>query len=122
MKSARLTWNPSTAPDIALYKIYREASLLASVPHPITQYVDTTIPDSASVVSYALSAQDLSGNEGRQSPAINITFPVPVPVSNFTVSQALNSVKVSWKTNSYNKVSAPRTTANGVTTITITGV
>ncbi len=77
-----LSWDPSTAPDLAGYSVYRavgsagagaptgpytrlNAALLAA-----PEYQDDALPAGASALWYRVTASDMSGNESPQSAAV----------------------------------------------------
>lgn len=71
-----LAWDPSTAPDLAGYSVYRataqsgpyarlNAALLAAA-----EYQDDALPAGATSVWYRVTASDASGNESAQSAAV----------------------------------------------------
>lgn len=71
-----LEWDPSTAPDLAGYSVYRatapagpytrlNAALLGT-----PEYQDDALPAGATSVWYRVTASDVSGNESAQSAAV----------------------------------------------------
>jgi hypothetical protein len=71
-----LSWEPSTAPDLAGYSVYRataqagpytrlNADLLTAA-----EYQDDALPEGATSLWYRVTASDMSGNESAQSGAV----------------------------------------------------
>ncbi len=87
-KSASLSWEANTEPDLKGYKVYR-GLLNCAAQGPlepltdaglVTTYTDATIPDAATEVCYRLTAYDKAGNESAPSAQATKTFAaVPPP-------------------------------------------
>jgi len=76
----RLSWTPSTAPDVATYVIYRATRggqyvRIGSVRPPATTFVDRAVPPGQ--YRYAVTAQDASlrANESVRSNEVDVTVP-----------------------------------------------
>ena len=71
-----LTWDPSTAPDLAGYSVYRATAEIGPYvrlnPELVAapEYQDDALPDGARSLWYRVTATDVSGNESAQSAAV----------------------------------------------------
>ena len=76
----RLSWQPSTEPDVATYIVYRAAgrapaTRVGTVRPPATTFVDRDVPPGT--YRYTVTAQDASAraNESRPSNEVSVTVP-----------------------------------------------
>ncbi len=76
----QLTWNPSSAPDLAGYDVYRTADPakgwqeLTAAPVTGTSWIDTQPPSGFPRLYYAVTAKDLTGNESARSASAVVVF------------------------------------------------
>ncbi len=83
--SVALTWSASTDNvGVTAYKVYRNASLIATVAAPTTSYTDSTVAASTTY-SYTVAAEDGAGNPSAQSVALSVTTPACGPESTATI-------------------------------------
>lgn len=83
MANLLVDWTANTEADMSLYRVYRASSsggtftLLATVSHPQSSYLDTAplVPTSA----YKVSAVDTTGNESTLTSAVSYTAPPVEP-------------------------------------------
>jgi hypothetical protein len=74
-----LDWHPSSDNvGVAGYSVYRDGSLLSTVPPSRSAYRDTTVQPSTAYV-YAVDAFDLAGNHSEPSTALSVTTPGIAP-------------------------------------------
>ena len=76
----RLSWQPSSEPDIAMYIIYRAAGRAAparvgAVRPPGTTFVDRNLP--AGTYRYTVTVQDASARANESRPSNEVTVAVP---------------------------------------------
>lgn len=77
-KSVRLSWPPSTEPDLSGYHVYRAPARsgpwarLVAAGLKGTSYVDETVPDELDQPWYQVSAYDVLGNESARSTPIGV--------------------------------------------------
>lgn len=77
-KSVRLSWPPSTEPDLSGYHVYRASARtgpwarLAPAGLKGASYVDDTVPDELDQPWYQVSAYDVLGNESARSTPIGV--------------------------------------------------
>lgn len=77
-KSVRLSWPPSTEPDLSGYHVYRATTRngpwqrLSATGLKSTSYVDDTIPDELDQPWYQVTAYDVLGNESARSTPIGV--------------------------------------------------
>jgi hypothetical protein len=72
----QLSWEPSTAPDLAGYSVYRATAQggpytrLNTDLLTVFEYQDDALPAGATSLWYRITASDMSGNESAQSAAV----------------------------------------------------
>jgi fibronectin type 3 domain-containing protein len=79
MATAILTWTPNTEADLASYKVYRNGTVIATVPKGTATYQDTLTVDGD--YTYALTAVDTAGNESLKSVSVTKTVNTNPPVA-----------------------------------------
>ena len=87
----RATWTPNTEPDMASYKLYRTDGtriLIGTILHPTATYdFSVTVPDGSEVlVTFVLTAVDLTGNESGDSNVASYPFDQKPPAAPVGVS------------------------------------
>ena len=76
--SLLISWDPNPEPDMLFYKLYRainnlsEFELIAFIPHPTSDYVDTNNISPNNLYAYTLIAVDTAGNESENSDTVTI--------------------------------------------------
>ncbi len=114
----KIDWADNKEEDLLGYKVYRDGLAIAELGR-VSEYVDN-IPDTTKEVAYKVTAIDTSKNESL--PSAIVTTVLNIKSNKFIIVEGKDSVRVSWGTKDYTKVSTPRTTSKGVSTITITGL
>ena len=76
----RLSWQPSSEPDIAAYVVYRAAGTAApirvgAVRPPMTTFVDRNVP--SGTYRYTVRAQDTSARANESAPSNEVSVTVP---------------------------------------------
>lgn len=78
-----LSWNPNTETDLGGYTVYRGAincdaqgplQPLIKLDKGVTEYTDSTLPPTTTLVCYRLTASDIAGNESLQSDQVSKSF------------------------------------------------
>jgi hypothetical protein len=81
-KAVLVRWSPNGEPDLAGYTVYRRIGSsgsftpLTAQPVTATQYLDSSIPGTATEVSYLVTASDVSGNESAHSATASASLEV----------------------------------------------
>jgi hypothetical protein len=76
----QLTWDPSSAPDLAGYSLYRSADpntgwvQLNASPMSGTSFVDDHVPAGSTRLYYAVTALDWTGNESARSASVAVVL------------------------------------------------
>ena len=73
VRSVELAWTPSTAEDLAFYRVYRNGEVAAAEVGPAA-YSDSTVQRGVPY-RYAVSAVDRKGNESARSATVEVTLP-----------------------------------------------
>jgi chitodextrinase len=111
-----LSWWASTDNvGVTGYKIFRNGTQVGTATN--TSYQDTGLSGGATY-SYAVAANDAAGNASTQSSSVSVTTPAPTPVS--APSVAINSPSNGATLNGSANIAVAASSANGITSITIT--
>jgi hypothetical protein len=78
--NVHLRWEPSTAPDLAGYSVYRATRVGGPFTKlnlellTTTEYLDDTLPPEATSLWYQVTATNISGNESARSASVNVVL------------------------------------------------
>lgn len=91
--SAKLTFNPSSAPDVMQYRIYANGELVGTIPGNAAAYTVTGLIQNTSY-TFEVSAIDEAGNESTRASAAATTPISTIPV--LTVASGHQQAELSW--------------------------
>jgi len=102
-QSVQLVWTPSISPNLSHYCIYRTPHidssfvLLDTVTYPDTTHMDIDVQWDSNYY-YVATVMDLYGNESGFSNMVDISVPVPVELSTFSIQVRNNDAFLEWTT------------------------
>lgn len=113
---ANLSWNAVSASDLKEYRVYRNGTLLATVPAPTRTYQATGLT-AGTTYSFQITSVDTSGNESAKSNTVNVTPYDNVPPNDITNLIATNitgnSFRISWRGSSSSDIASSRIYLDG---------
>lgn len=117
-----LSWTAGSEPDLALYRVLRGGTVVATVTAPATSYTDTGLTNDTAYL-YALSAVDGSGNGSpASSPEVSATptdLTPPAAPSGVTSTAGDGVVDVAWQANTEPDLASYRVYRDGQLVATV---